>query len=67
MSKSQINQIQKYFLRKSDESTLVSDLKMLAQKWSKSSRDLLLMGIGQDQQQHPALHTVAVAVCSRDM
>ena len=44
---------------KSYERTLVSEYAILARKWSKITAfcDSLFMGLGQDQQQHPAVHS----------
>ena len=58
---SQIDKLQICSLGKSSERTLVSEFAILAQKWTKllhtKKGDFWMMGQGQDQQQHPAVHT----------
>ena len=71
MVKSQMNQFQKDFLRKGKERTEVSEFTILAQKLLKITAlrvflgglcNLLLMGLGQHQQQHPAMHSGGQAI-----
>ena len=66
---SKIDQIQKESLGKSHKRTLVLEFKILAQKLSKIDAIFLvfylcislLMGQGQDQQQHPAVYSGGVS------
>ena len=65
--KSQIVNLQKGFVGKSHENTLVTDLAILAKKWSKIAPQkkifsfglchFLTMDIGLDQLQHPTVHS----------
>ena len=58
-------------LMKSNERTLVSEFAILAQKFKKNcctkkrvdfgSLQLIMMGLGQEQQRHPAVHTGGVS------
>ena len=61
--KSQIDQLQKDSLAKSNERILFPGFAILAHKLQR----LIVDGLGQDQQQHPAAHTGGVSkgrVCS---
>ena len=66
----QNNQLQKYSLGESNQRSLVSDLIILAHKWSKSAAWIflflffchsLLIDPGQDRQQHPTVHSGGVS------
>ena len=62
--KSPIYQLQKDSLEKSNERAVVSEMIVLTNFFLENCRmglcNLLLMGVGQDQQQHPAVHTWVV-------
>ena len=67
---SQIDQLQNDSSGKNNKRTLLLQFAILAEKWSKIAaqkkrgflgfHDSLLMGLVQDQQQHPAVHTGGV-------
>ena len=66
-----IRSITKRFLKESKERTEVSEFTILAQKLLKITAlrvflgglcNLLLMGLGQHQQQHPAMHSGGQAI-----
>ena len=64
---SQIDQLQKYFLGKSNERTMAQKLQFWLRRGPKLSsgflglHNSLLMCLGQDQQQDPAVHTGGVS------
>ena len=61
---SHIDRLQKDSLDKSSERTLAIEFAVLAQKWWKlliKKVDFWVMGLGQDQKQHPAVHYMGVS------
>ena len=70
MVESQIDQLHQDSLGQCSERSLVSEFAIWTQKWMQIAAaqefvcrlcDSLLIGIGQDQQQHPAVHTGGVS------